>query len=56
MPRYVDGHRPLAYQDEIVYVDDRNKEVEYIYDEPVYYRRNSKTTRRPPSLTNIVYQ
>jgi len=53
---YIDNDRPLEYEEEIVYVDDDNNEIEYIYDdEPIYHRRNYKNFRQPSS-TNIVYE
>jgi len=45
---YVDNDRPVNYEEEIVYVDDNGKEIDYIYDtEPIYHRRNSKKSRQP---------
>jgi len=45
---YVDDDRPVNYEEEIVYVDDNGKEIDYIYDtEPIYHRRNSKKSRQP---------
>ena len=53
---YIDNDRPLDYEEEIVYVDDNDNEIEYIYDnEPIHYRRNHSQPRQP-SLTNIVYE
>ncbi len=53
---YIDNDRPLEYEEEIVYVDDHDNDIEYIYDdEPVYHRRNYRNSRHPSS-TNIVYQ
>jgi hypothetical protein len=53
---YIDNDRPLEYEEEIVYVDDHDNDIEYIYDdEPVYHRQNYKNSRYPSS-TNIVYQ
>lgn len=55
---YVDNSRPIEYEEDVVYLDNHNNEVEYIYDDqPDYHRRNYPRSRRyHPSLTNIVYQ
>lgn len=54
---YIDNDRPVQYDEEVVYLDNHHNELEYIYDdEPIYHRRNYQRSRRPPSLTNIVYR
>ncbi|CAF3134855.1 unnamed protein product [Rotaria sp. Silwood2] len=53
---YINNDQPLEYDEEIVYVDDNGNEIEYIYDdEPVYHRRNYRTSYQPSS-TKIVYE
>jgi hypothetical protein len=53
---YVDYDRSSPYDEEIVYVNNHNRPIDYIYENASKYYRRSYPRMRHATSTNIVYQ